>query len=142
MNRFSLLTFAAVLTLAGCKKDDNSPTTIPAKDYVQQGKWKVTLLQEDSRNETATFAGYEFQFLSNGQVTAVHSSAPTGSGTWSTRSSDDDNTPHFTLSFGNTAPFQELNDDWHVVEQTSTSLKLTDVSGGNGGTDYLNLEKL
>ena len=35
----------------------------------------------------------------------------------------------------------ELEDDWEVIEYTATQIRLKDVSGGNGGTDYLYLTK-
>ena len=35
----------------------------------------------------------------------------------------------------------ELNSDWHIIEQNSNTIKLEDVSGGNGGTDYLTFIK-
>ena len=35
----------------------------------------------------------------------------------------------------------ELEDDWEVIEYSSTQIRLKDVSGGNGGTDYLYLSK-
>jgi hypothetical protein len=38
-------------------------------------------------------------------------------------------------------PFDELNDDWHIIEETSTKIRLQDVSGGSGGTDLLTFEK-
>lgn len=34
-----------------------------------------------------------------------------------------------------------LSDDWDVLERTDTKIRLIDVSGGNGGTDYLTFEK-
>ena len=36
----------------------------------------------------------------------------------------------------------ELEDDWEVIEYSSTQIRLKDVSGGNGGTDYLYLSKI
>ena len=35
----------------------------------------------------------------------------------------------------------ELEDDWEVIEFTSTQIRLKDVSGGDGTTDYLYLTK-
>jgi hypothetical protein len=39
-------------------------------------------------------------------------------------------------------PFDEFNDDWDVVTYNNTRVELFDVSGGNGGTDYLTFQKL
>lgn len=35
----------------------------------------------------------------------------------------------------------ELTDDWDIISYTDTKIQLVDVSGGNGGTDYLTFEK-
>ena len=46
------------------------------------------------------------------------------------------------MNFGvTTSPIAELEKDWHIVEKTSTKLRMEDVSGGAGGTDYLTLER-
>ena len=46
------------------------------------------------------------------------------------------------IKLGTSSAFEELNDDWHVIQQSGTLLKLEDVSGGNGGTDDLSFEKI
>ncbi len=65
--------------------------------------------------------------------------------TWSvTDSNSNDDKPsdvHFNLNFNTNGNFEELNDDWEIVSQSSTKIELTDVSGGNGGTDYLTFTK-
>jgi hypothetical protein len=45
------------------------------------------------------------------------------------------------LSFTTPANFAEISDDWQVTERTAARIKLQDLSGGNGGTDYLIFEK-
>nr|WP_315147929.1 hypothetical protein [uncultured Flavobacterium sp.] len=47
----------------------------------------------------------------------------------------------FNIAFASPATFLELTDDWEIIERTSTVIKLKDVSGGNGGTDYLTFTK-
>ncbi|MDG1347821.1 MAG: hypothetical protein P8M61_08720 [Crocinitomicaceae bacterium] len=65
--------------------------------------------------------------------------------TWSvTDSNSNDDKPsdmHSNLNFNTNGNFEELNDDWEIVSQSSTKIELTDVSGGNGGTDYLTFTK-
>ena len=46
------------------------------------------------------------------------------------------------LDFGTQIPFDEFNDDWDVLNFTTTLVELQDVSGGGGGTDNLTLQKL
>ncbi len=40
-----------------------------------------------------------------------------------------------------TTDFEELSDDWDIISHSSTKIELIDISGGNGGTDYLTFEK-
>lgn len=123
-----------------CKKDDNSTsnTNSNLSSGIQQGTWKVTSYIDSGTNETSHYTGYAFQFNSNGAVVASKTGS-TVNGTWSTGS--DDSNVKLVLDFGATSPFDELNDDWHVTEQSSSIIKLEDVSGGGSGTDYLTFEK-
>jgi hypothetical protein len=136
-----LLLLISVFVFTGCKKDDNSSSsnsTSVLNNTVQQGTWKITYFNDSGNDETNHFTGYTFQFNSNGTVTATKNGS-TVSGTWS--SGNDDSTLKLVLNFSST-PFDELNDDWHVTQQSSSIIKLEDVSGGNGGTDYLTFEKI
>ena len=120
---------------SSCKKDDS---TTPSTSGMIQGLWKVTSYIDSGNNETNHYTGYSFEFKSGGVVTATKSGS-TISGTWSTGSDDSQSKLYLTFS---TAPFIELNDDWHIMQQTSAIIKLEDVSGGNGGTDNLTFEKI
>jgi len=35
-----------------------------------------------------------------------------------------------------------LSDNWDVLEKNDKNIRFIDVSGGNGGTDYLTIEKI
>ena len=139
--QISLLIFSIATIAISCKKDDNSsPDPTPVLNTtIQQGKWKATLFNDSGNDETHHFTNYNFQFNSDGTITAS-SSANTVSGTWSV--GNDDSQQKLILNFGATDPFEELNDDWHVLQQNSSIIKLEDVSGGNGGTDLLTFEKI
>lgn len=130
-----------LVSFSSCKKDDNSSSNNTAtvlNSTITQGGWRVTSYIDSGNNETSHYTGYAFTFQSGGVVTATKSGS-TVNGTWS--SGNDDSTLKLVLNFGTIDPFRELNDDWHVVQQTSTMIKLEDVSGGNGGIDYLTFEK-
>ena len=48
----------------------------------------------------------------------------------------------FNILFTSPTNFSdELSDDWDILSRTDTKVELVDVSGGNGGTDYLTFEK-
>jgi hypothetical protein len=67
-------------------------------------------------------------------------------GTWSitdSNSNDDDSLDDldFNINFTVSNQLDDLSDDWDIISYTETEIKLIDVSGGNGGTDYLTLSK-
>lgn len=125
-----------IFFVLSCKKDDNSGST-NSTNILKQGNWRITLYNDSGKDETSYFSGYTFTF-SNGVVTAVKGSSSV-SGTYATKIDDSKN--KFVLNFAATSPFDELNDDWHIVEETSSKIRLEDVSGGNGETDLLTFEK-
>ncbi len=105
---------------------------------ITAGSWFVNLLEDDGTDETCDYVSYEFTFNVNGTVAAV-SDTNTKNGFWSAL--DDSSGLDLVLSFelsGNDDPFEDLNDDWDVTNYTSSIIQLIDVSGGGGGTDYLN----
>lgn len=130
---------AIVIVTSSCKKNDDDISPSNLTSTVQSGNWKVTWFSDDGNDETYHFSGYQFVFASGGSVTAAKSGSSV-SGSWSTGS--DDSTTKMVLDFGAQVPFDELNDDWKILENSSSKIRLEDVSGGNGGTDYLTFEKV
>ncbi len=135
---FYLLVFSVLFF--SCKKDDSNPSisTSNVTSTVSTGNWRITYYWDTDHDETNNFIGYSFVFNTNGTVTATKA-ANTITGTWTTR--NDDNKIKLVLSFSSPADFIEISDDWHTIERTDSKIKLQDVSGGNGGTDYLTFEK-
>jgi len=131
-----------VMTIfSSCKKDDNSASAqaTALNAAVVQGKWQVTYFADNGVDETIHFTGYQFQFNSNNTVTATKGGV-TVNGSWA--SGTDNSTVKFILNFTSPVEFLDLNDDWHVIQQSSIKITLQDVSGGSGGTDYLTFEKI
>ena len=66
-------------------------------------------------------------------------------GTWSiTDSNSDDDSQddlHFNIHFTQNNEFEDLNDDWDILSNSDTKIELRDISGGNGGTDFLTFDK-
>lgn len=100
------------------------------------GTWRITYFY-DNGDETSNFTGYNFTFNANWTSIAIKN-ATSINGTWTTYL-DSGNTK-LDLSFdGDT--LSEIEDDWRVTEYSATEIRLKDVSGGNGGTDYLYFTK-
>lgn len=144
MNYFlSIIILAITLTVSSCSDDDNSDNSpnqaTDLNNIAQTGTWKITYFNDSGNDETYHFTGYNFTFASGGTATAVNGSA-TQTGTWSVTSGSSSSNK-FNLNFSDVEPFDELNDDWDILEYTSSVIKLKDISGGNGGTDFLTFEK-
>jgi len=109
---------------------------------VTKGSWKATTFTESGTNQLSDISGYVFTFDDNGTLKAVKSGA-TITGTWTVgEGSGDDSESHIQLNINfTTDPLTEIADDWHVLSVSSSKVELEDVSGGNGGTDELVLEK-
>lgn len=126
--------------MIGCKDDSssNNPTPNTVSGVLQSDSWRVTYYWDTDHEETSSFANYQFVFSSNGVVTATRSGT-TINGSWATIL--DDSKTKLVLDFASPADFEEISDDWEVIEQTGSKIRLQDISGGNGGTDYLTFEK-
>jgi hypothetical protein len=139
---YSLLTIA-VLSLTSCKNKTTVQEDIKSNTTV--GTWKVTKYVDSGNDETIKFNGSTFTFSDGGTATVTDSKGFTTAGSWTIHDSnskdDTQDDLHFVLSFPANSRAEELNDDWDFISQSNTKLELTDVSGGNGGTNYLTFEK-
>ncbi|MBT6573901.1 hypothetical protein HOM83_02580 [Candidatus Falkowbacteria bacterium] len=143
----SIVVVFSLLLVVSCNKDDDNPTnntqTI-VQSNVQSGTWRITKFIDTGSDETNHFTGYNFTFSSSGVLNA-NNGTNNYDGTWSisdSNSNDDSQDDlDFNINFNLTNDFEDLNDDWDFISQSTTKIELIDVSGGNGGTDYLTLEK-
>lgn len=150
---FKRLTTATLICLFGifafssCTRDgirSNNSTQNQVQTNTQSGTWRITKFIDSGTDETNHFAGYRFTFLSSGVLNA-NNGTNDYNGTWSITdsNSNDDSIGDldFNINFNLTNDFSDLNDDWDFISQSSTKVELIDVSGGNGGIDYLTFEK-
>lgn len=144
----SLVLLGLTVLLYSCSNDDTNSSTTNSPDnvaaIVKSGTWKITYYFDTDKEETSNFSGYNFTFANNGVLTATNGTL-TQTGTWSITdsNSNDDSISDldFNIGFSSPATFAELTDDWEIIEKTATVIKLKDVSGGNGGIDYLTFTK-
>lgn len=135
-----LLTFQQGTPVGNC----TSQIQNTIQTNVQSGTWRITFFEESGNDETVNFNGYNFMFNSNGELTATNGTL-NYIGAWSVSDSnsndDSQDDLDFNINFNLTNEFMDLNDDWDFISNSATKIELIDVSGGNGGTDYLTFEK-
>ena len=138
--------FLALLVVACNDDDDDDIITIQddIESNVETGTWRISKFIDSGDDETNDFAGYVFTFESNGVLNATNG-VNSYDGTWSiTDSNSNDDSQDdldFNINFNLMNEFEDLNDDWDIISQSSTKIELIDVSGGNGGTDLLTFVK-
>lgn len=143
------LSVLCLLVLIGaCSKWQNDLPKITK--ISTDGTWIVSSYIDDNEDETSDYSTFRFNFLEDGVLNAtdlVSSNSNPYVGTWSvtdSNSSNDDDTFEdldFNMNFSVGNQLDDLSDDWDIVSFSDTEIKLIDVSGGNGGTDYLTLSK-
>jgi hypothetical protein len=152
-----LIVMTCLMSLYGCSKSDNATadtntsTAEQVANVAKSGTWRITYFYDTDQEETSNFNGFGFTFAESGAIVAVNGST-TVTGTWSITdnsgsSTDDDgsssdNDNDFNIFFSSPDTFQDLSDDWDIVSISSDKIELIDVSGGNGGTDYLTFTKM
>ncbi|CAM3656114.1 hypothetical protein FLGE108171_08675 [Flavobacterium gelidilacus] len=147
-----LLAMIFMLNVASmCSNDDDSNSSsnsdpVPVINTMSQGTWRITFYEDSGENHTNYFTGYNFTFGTSNVLTASNG-VDIYTGIWSVTNSDtNDDSPSndldFNILFTSPTNFSdELSDDWDILSRTDTKVELVDVSGGNGGTDYLTFEK-
>ncbi|PKA83521.1 hypothetical protein ATE92_1676 [Ulvibacter sp. MAR_2010_11] len=151
-----MVVISLVTTVVACSPSDdsnqpnNSTSAAQTANVAESGTWKITYFYDSDHVETGNFSGYSFSFNEDGTLVAVNGST-TVTGTWSVtdssnNSSDDDGSSSdddddFNIFFSAPPKFEDLSDDWDIISVSDSKIELIDVSGGNGGTDYLTFEK-
>lgn len=151
LNISFLVCLFSLLTMVSCSSDDDdnnddkpsSNTQAIVQSNVQDGTWRITKFIDSSVNETNHFTGYIFTFNSSGVLNA-NNGTNNYDGTWSVTNDIDDDSPDdldFNINFNLTNDFEDLNDDWDILSQTSAKIELIDVGDTAAETDYLTFEK-
>ncbi len=142
-----IITIFCLLFVACSSDDDNSlndNVKIEIENNVKNDSWRITKYIDSGDDELNHFTGYNFTFGENSVLTATNG-INTYIGSWSitdSNSNDDSQSDlEFNIFFTTPSDFEELSDDWHFITQSSAKIELIDISGGNGGTDYLTFEK-
>jgi hypothetical protein len=122
----------------GRTPNDGSNNEVNA--FIEQlttGVWYVNLFDDDGINDTCDYDGYAFNFNTSGMVSAT-GTTETKHGFWAVEV-DSGGDLELILNFEydtSDDPFEELNDDWDVLNFDVNFINLKDTSGS--GTNYLN----
>lgn len=148
MKNIQLVTIAVIFLLSSCTKWQSNQKQITK--ISTNGTWLISSYVDDGSDETNDYTSFRFEFLEDGTLNAtdlLNSSSNPYVGSWSitdSNSSDDDDSLQdldFNILFSGNSLLEELSDDWDIVSYNESEIKLIDISGGNGGTDYLTLTK-
>ena len=141
----SILSLLFVLNVASMCSDDDDDTSSQVSNpteitsTVTDGQWIVTLYKENDVVKTNNYSGYNFTFGTDSALSATNGTT-TQSGDWSTYA-DSGYTKLDMMFTALDGPFEEISEDWNVISRTATKIELKHVSGGDGSSDYLTLEK-
>jgi hypothetical protein len=143
----TLYSLTLLALLGACSKWQSNQKQIT--NISTDGTWIVSSYIDDGDDETSDYSTFRFNFLEDGVLNAtdlLSSNSNPYVGTWSitdSNSNDDDSLDDLDFNINLTVSNQldDLSDDWDIISFTDTEIKLIDVSGGNGGTDYLTLSK-
>ncbi|PHS68009.1 MAG: hypothetical protein COB12_02000 [Flavobacterium sp.] len=106
-------------------------------EFLTTDSWYVAYYFGDS-DETSNYCEFELTFNPTGSVIASNGSDLVD-GTWDVII--DNGIEKLVLDFGIDIPFDELNDDWDVLNTSMNEIEMQDISGGGGGTDYLTFDR-
>ncbi|MEY4893291.1 MAG: hypothetical protein RL751_101 [Bacteroidota bacterium] len=143
----TILLSIGLLTMASaCSKWQNNQQQITK--ISTDGTWIISSYIDDGDDETTDFSTFRLHFMESGVLHGtdlLSSSSSPYEGTWSLTdsNSNDDSLDDldFNMNFNVGNKLDDLSDDWDIISYTDTEIKLIDVSGGGGGTDYLTLTK-
>lgn len=122
--------------LFSCKKTIQEKKEDIIMAAIVTGRWYVAEYKVNTTDVTPEFAGYEFQFNSNGNVDGIKSSSTT-TGTWNADGNALTITAAFPVSAGQ--PLTRLNGVWKWTDSDFSYIKTYYISGSN--TLYLTLRK-
>jgi|ERR1700730_1403753 len=130
-----LFLFAFTPVFFSCNKAIEKKKQNIIIDAMTNGRWYVLDYKAAGNTVTPEFAGYEFQFYSDGKVDGILYPTVT-SGTWI----GDANQLTITANFpGAGLPLSRLNGTWKITDNSYTYVSAYYVNGVD--TNYLKLQK-
>jgi|AntRauMFilla1563_2_1112583.scaffolds.fasta_scaffold00345_10 hypothetical protein len=119
--------FAIILLLPfiSCIEDDNAAENITDTnsflEATQNERWVISKFVEEGRDLTTNYLGSTFLFAEERKLT-VENGSEFSQGSW--RIERDENISELYLQFVNNRLLEELNEDWEIVEFSSSRISL------------------
>ncbi|MHA7832230.1 MAG: hypothetical protein ACX93O_14140 [Flagellimonas sp.] len=146
----AVLAILALNLVVSCSEDDDSNGNLnfssadafALTDAVNDGTWRITQFIDDDENKTSDFDEAVFTFNSDGTID-VEMGMNTFSGTWFIELDDDDgdfDELEFDISFSNSNNFDDLSDDWYVIEYGNNRIRLSE--DDDDDDDLLTFERI
>ena len=133
-----MLVALLTLSLASCKKIKEDIQEKKVLNFITSGQWKVSKFEKGSADNTAYFAGYQFQFKSTEVVDAIKNGTVEKSGSWHPDATNYTITSKFP---GDAAyPLPLLNGTWQIVDGGDNYVVATQTV--NGELYKLQLDKV
>lgn len=126
---FRLLPFLLILPLILACADTETPRATQLAETLPNARWQVAYFEDEGVVDTDEFENWQLEFSPSGTISAFFNGTLTATGTW--RSVRDDGKEELWISLPEIGELEELNEDWYLIEQTDTLLKLED-----RGDDY------
>lgn len=130
---FAIIIF---LPFISCVENDNPTENIADTnsflEATQNERWVISKFVEEGRDLTTNYVGYTFLFAQDRKL-SVENKSELSQGTW--RIQRDENIPELYLQFVNNRLLEELNEDWEIVEFSSTQISL--IEADDAGIDTL-----
>ena len=142
----SCISLFSVLMLLSCTGNNDDQITDQSKieSNIVLGTWKIVKFIDSGKNETSDYTDFIFSFKSEG-ILISNKDSQTYTGLWSITKdhSNDDSIDDldFNIQFSSPEQLEELSEDWQIISISSNKIEFIHISGGNGGTDYLTLQK-
>ncbi len=116
--------------------DDADDTALIAT--LTNGEWKVSYFF-DKKDETLAFENSVFSFIPDGTVLVTTKTSLLVMGKW--KSFGDAGFLELELDFGNEPLFDDISEDWDLIESTNLKIKLNRVDKRDGSVSTLIFEK-
>ncbi len=127
-----------------CDDNANDGEVLDVRGTMLEGEWTVAEFTDNGVDITQEFEGYDFNFQPEHLVTVSTNMDPLFNGLWRVIRNYEEELKVY-LNFGDDAPFEELTDDWELVEFSADFIVLKswneDAEAGTAAYDMLVFER-